>query len=100
MKIDRNNSFLGEEKPQSFIPLDIDKQADGKLIIGNHINFSPPNGRLPMPVPLHLAPQQPPGFVPDGGVYQGQPLITQSNDWNPNTKVKDLLGNLFYFIEI
>jgi hypothetical protein len=31
----------------------------------------------------------------DGGVYQGQPLTTQSNDWNPNIKVKEFLRNLF-----
>lgn len=88
----------GEEKPQPFILLDIDRQMDGKLIISNHISVSPPNGRLPMPsnhvpnpsipLPSHLSQRQPQAFMLDGGVYQGQPLITQSNEWNANIKVK------------
>jgi len=64
-----------------FIPLDLDKQPDGKLIVGNHIIINSPNGRLPMTVPSNQA-SQPPQFMPDGGVYQGQ-----SNDWNQTTKV-------------
>ncbi len=97
--------LLGEDKPQTFIPLDIDRQVDGKLIIGNHINVSPPNGRLPvtpnhiphpsMPVPPHLSPHQSspatPPLILDGGVYQGQPPTTQASDWNANTKVKGFI---------
>ncbi len=94
--------FSGLDKPQAFIPLDIDRQVDGKLIIGNHINVNPPNGRLPMaanhvpntsiPLPSHPSQHQlnpvTPAFMLDGGVYQGQPPTTQLNDWNLNTKVK------------
>ncbi|CAF2583482.1 unnamed protein product [Rotaria sp. Silwood2] len=91
----------GEEKPQPFISLDIDRQIDGKPLPSNHINVSPPNGRLPMssnylpnssiPLPLHISQSHPitatasPSFPLDGGVYQGQPP-TQANNWNPNTK--------------
>ena len=74
---------------------------------GNHINFSPPNGRLPGSanyllnnvslISPHLS-QHPPNpttmpssTVPfDGGVYQGQ-SATKPNEWNQNAKV-----NLFY----
>jgi hypothetical protein len=99
--------FSGEEKPQSFIQLDIDRQGDGKLAIGNHITVNPPNGRIPMPsnhvpnismpIPSHLPQHQPPTYMLDGGVYQGQPSTTQSNDWNTNSRVKDyfFLRNLF-----
>jgi hypothetical protein len=96
--------FLGEEKPQPFISLDIDRQVDGKVVISNHININPPNGRLPMslnyvpntsmPLPPHLSQHQQ-NLLPsspltlDGGVYQGQqPPPMQSNEWNPNTRVK------------
>jgi len=75
--------FLGEEKPQPFIPLDLDKQVDGRLVVGNHTSFSPPNGRLPMsspPLSSHV-PQSQSNLIGspsipltlDGGVYQGQP---------------------------
>ncbi|CAF1041761.1 unnamed protein product [Rotaria sp. Silwood1] len=92
----------GEEKPQPFIPLDIDRQIDAKLLPSNHINISPPNGRLPIssnylpnssiPLPSHISQPHPitattsSSFPLDGGVYQGQPP-TQSNTWNPNTKI-------------
>ena len=78
----------GEEKPQPFIPLDIDKQGDGPMNIGNHINLSPPNGRLPMSVSGQLSSPESANFHLDGGVYQGQPMTPQSNDWNTNTKVR------------
>lgn len=45
-----------------------------------------------MSIPSHVSPHPPnpsiPPFMLDGGVYQGHPPTTQSNDWNPNTKVK------------
>ncbi len=82
-------SLLGEEKPQPFITLDIDRQVDGKFITSNHINVSPPNGRLPIslnyppnnltPLPSHLSQPHPSTvtslspFALDGGVYQGHP---------------------------
>lgn len=72
----------GEEKPQPFIPLDIDKQGDGSMNISNHINLSPPNGRLPMSVSGQLTSPESANFLLDGGVYQGQPMTVQSNDWN------------------
>jgi hypothetical protein len=90
-------SLSGEEKPQPFITLDIDRQVDGKLITSNHISVSPPNGRLPMlpnylpnnlaPLPSHISQSHSnaialPTFALDGGVYQGgQPSQL------PNTKV-------------
>ncbi|CAF0883691.1 unnamed protein product [Rotaria sp. Silwood1] len=92
----------GEEKPHPFIPLDIDRQVDGKLVTSNHINMSSPNGRLPMslnytsntsmPLPLpfsqhQINPVTSPAFALDGGVYQGQSVPTKSDNWNPNTKV-------------
>jgi hypothetical protein len=86
----------GEEKPQPFILLDIDRQVDGKLISSNHISVSPPNGRLPMssnylpnnlvPLPSHISQSHSnaialPTFALDGGVYQGgsgpQPSLPQ-----------------------
>ncbi|CAF0751144.1 unnamed protein product [Adineta steineri] len=92
----------GEEKPQPFIILDIDKQVDGKIVSSNHISISPPNGRLPIPtnylpnssipLPSHISQSHPtsvttnPPFSLDGGVYQGQPP-SQSNNWNANTRV-------------
>jgi hypothetical protein len=96
--------FLGEEKPQPFIVLDIDRQVDGKIVTSNHISSaSPPNGRLPMstnypsnnslPMPSHLSQHLPSTIISpspyalDGGVYQGH-TPTQTNDWKPNTKVK------------
>lgn len=78
----------GEEKPQPFIPLDIDKQGDGSMNISNHINLSPPNGRLPMSVSGQLSSPESGNFHLDGGVYQGQPMSAQSSDWNTNTKVR------------
>ena len=99
--------FPGEEKPQAFIPLDIDRQVDGKLVITNHINIGPPNGRLPMPsnfspdTSMSLPPHQTNSIASyklDGGVYQGQPPSRQPNDWNQNTKVK--LFSLIYLLEV
>ncbi len=100
-------SLLGEEKPQPFIPLDIDRQVDGKVVPSNHISVSPPNGRLPMssnyllnnstPLPLNISQSHPnaipssPPFALDGGVYQGQSQI-QRNTWNTSANV-----NLFIF---
>jgi hypothetical protein len=57
----------------------------------NHV----PN--MSMPIPSHLPQHQPPTYMLDGGVYQGQPLTTPSNDWNVNTRVKNyfFLRNLF-----
>ena len=108
--------LLGEEKPQPFISLDIDKQVDGKVVTSNHISGAP-NGRLPLssnyqapgllPLPSYLSAAQPnthsasSGLLLDGGVYQGQgpsslppssssPAATttaQANDWNSNQKV-------------
>ncbi|CAF0784947.1 unnamed protein product [Rotaria sordida] len=91
----------GEEKPQPFISLDIDRQIDGKSLPNNHINISPPNGRLqtpsnyppnrPIPLPSHIPQSHPsttttPSSLPlDGGVYQGLPP-TQSTNRNANTK--------------
>ncbi|CAF3438668.1 unnamed protein product [Rotaria socialis] len=91
----------GEEKPQPYIPLDIDRQIDGKLLPNNHINVSPPNGRLPMssnylpnsstPLPSHISQSHQntstatSPFALDGGVYQGQSQ-NQSNNWNTNPK--------------
>lgn len=95
-------SALGEEKPQPFITLDIDRQVDGKLVVSNHVPLSPPNGRLPIsaaypqnkltPLPTQIPPSQPTALGPspplhalDGGVYQGghpPPAPTQ-----PTTKV-------------
>ncbi|CAF0883916.1 unnamed protein product [Rotaria sordida] len=77
----------GLEKPQPFIPLDIDRQIDGKLVTSNHINISPPK----VPLPLHLSQHKTnsvasPAFILDGGVYQGQPTSTKSDNWNLNTK--------------
>ena len=99
--------FLGEEKPQPFIPLDIDRHVEGKPVISNHTNMSPPNGRLPtspnylpnssMPLPSHLTHpySQPittsPPLALDGGVYQGQPPSNQPTEWNPTSKVNDSL---------
>ncbi|CAF2082672.1 unnamed protein product [Rotaria magnacalcarata] len=86
----------GEEKPQAFITLDIDRQIDGKLIIANHTSTSPPDGRLPTSrtLPPHLSQQQQnqevsPAFIIDGGVYQGQSTLTQPADWNPKRKAID-----------
>jgi len=97
----------GEEKPQPFIPLDIDRHVEGKtVVISNHTNMSPPNGRLPtssnylpnssMPLSSHLShpyPQPittaPPSDL-DGGVYQGQSVAATSNktnEWNPTNKI-------------
>ncbi|CAF4368002.1 unnamed protein product, partial [Adineta steineri] len=39
----------GEDKPQTYIPLDIDRQSDGKLVTSTPINVGVPNGRLPVP---------------------------------------------------
>jgi hypothetical protein len=88
--------FLGEDKPQPFIPLDIDRQVDGKIAISNHVNISSPNGRLPMssnyvpntsmPLPLHLSQHK--LNTPDGGVYHGQPPPNQTNQWALNSNVK------------
>jgi hypothetical protein len=94
--------LLGEDKPQPYIVLDIDRQVDGKLVTSNHITVSPPNGRLPMSsnyppnnsLPLLTHTSQPhPNAIPlsaphslDGGVYQGQ-QPPQSSNWIPNTKV-------------
>jgi hypothetical protein len=97
-------SLLGEEKPQPFIPLDIDRQVDGKYVISNHVSVSPPNGRLPIssnyppnnsiPLPSHISQSHPntitssppPQFVLDGGVYQGHSQ-TQPANWQANKKV-------------
>ncbi|CAF1092159.1 unnamed protein product [Adineta ricciae] len=92
----------GEEKPQAFIPLDLDRQLDGRVVTSNHINISPPNGRLPaslnylsnssIPPPSHITPLHPTSvstmspFSLDGGVYQGQPP-TQPTNWNANTRL-------------
>lgn len=107
-------SFLGEDKPQIFIPLDIDRQMDGKLISNNHIVNGPPNGRLPMPsnftphttmaLSPHLSQQQQQqpqptnpvtssNYMLDGGVYQGQAPAKPLHDINSTTKV-----NLFSLI--
>lgn len=104
----------GEEKPQPFIPLDIDRHVEGKTVISNHTNMSPPNGRLPtssnylpnssMPLPSHLSHpySQPITTAPpsdlDGGVYQGQSVAATSNkthEWNPTNKVNDFLFSNF-----
>ncbi len=98
--------MLGEEKPQPFIPLDIDRQGDAKLGLINHPSLSPPNGRLPMPgnhisppsmpLPIHQLVPQPnplttPDYTLDGGVYQGHGPTTLAKDWNAKVKV-----NLFF----
>jgi hypothetical protein len=94
---------IGEEKPQPYIPLDLDRHVEGKLVASNHVSVGAPNGRLPisssyaphnsMPLPTYSSRQHPhamaasPPCILDGGVYQGyQP--TQSNDCNPNAKVQ------------
>lgn len=108
--------ILGEEKPQPFIPLDIDRQLDGKLVTNNNTSFSPPNGRLSTPVNylsnnvtgilpqlVHQQQQQQQQnpaltvlpvmttaattFAFDAGIHQGHPSA-QVNEWNPNMKVK------------
>ncbi|UJR28466.1 hypothetical protein I4U23_009705 [Adineta vaga] len=93
----------GEEKPQPFIPLDLDRHVDGRIVTSNHISISPPNGRLPTPISylsnssipppsqitqLHptSVPTMPSPFALDGGVYQGQSLAQQPN-WNSNTRL-------------
>ena len=108
--IARNSNNLrsrsGEEKPHPYIPLDLDRQADGKAAtttMSNHIGISPPNGRLPtssnylpnssIPLTSHLSQRLPhamttaPPFTLDGGVYQGH-APSHANEWNPNTKVE------------
>jgi hypothetical protein len=104
-----NRFVLGEEKPQPFITLDIDRQVDGKLVTSNQLNMNAPNGRLPMssnypgtgllPLPSYLSqPQLQPNAISslpmlDGGVYQGHSqmptatLAAQSNNWNSNSIV-------------
>ena len=94
---------LGEEKPQLFIPLDIDRQIDGKLLpTSNHIDLSTSNGRLPISpnylpnssisLPPNRSQSHPNAMttsslhVLDGGVYQGQ-TSTQANHWNANAMV-------------
>jgi hypothetical protein len=97
--------IVGEEKPQPFIPLDLDRQVDGKIVSNHHISTSPPNGRLPtssnslpnsiLPMPSHLiqphslATNTSPTISLDGGVYQGQSPV-QVNEWNPNAKVSQV----------
>ena len=124
------NSFLprpllGEEKPQPFISLDIDKHVEGKVVSSNHITGGAPNGRLPpssnysahglLPSPSYLSSAQPnthssaTGLLLDGGVYQGQAPSTlppsssstatttnQANDWNSNQKVSWLTSRVLY----
>lgn len=96
-------ALLGEEKPQPYIPLDIDRQVEGKLVTSNHVSVSPPNGRLPMSasylpnnsnlLPSHISQSHPNTTTSsplllslDGGVYQGH------SQTQPNTKV-----NFFFF---
>ncbi|CAF0840852.1 unnamed protein product [Adineta ricciae] len=98
----------GEDKPQVFIPLDIDRQTDGKLITINHVDTGLPNGRIPIPsnfIP-HTTPILPPhvshqnqnnpitssNFTLDGGVYQGQlPTAAKPvHDVNSNIKMNGL----------
>jgi hypothetical protein len=77
--------------------LDIDKQGDGQMNISNHINLSPPNGRLPISVSGQLTSPESPNFLLDGGVYQGQSMTAQSNDWNAKVKkssLRKLISNI------
>ena len=98
-------SRLGEERPQPFIILDLDRQVDGKLVISNHISVSPPNGRLPVssnyypnnlsPLPSHIAQPTPtavPTYALDGGVYQGGQAPMQLNP-----KVNSFTGERNFF---
>lgn len=89
-----------------FIPLDIDRQMDGKLITTNHVTTGLPNGRIPIPsnftphtamiLPPHVSQQNQnnpitsSNFTLDGGVYQGQPPTATKtmHDVNSNVKVK------------
>lgn len=115
-----DNFSLGEEKPQPFIVLDIDRQVEGKLVTNNQMPIGSPNGRLPMssnyqpnatlPMPLYLSQTQPnhhptssTPFLLDGGVYQGQAPTTsqpqtQVNQWNPNSKVKRSFSSSISFL--
>lgn len=98
--------FTGEDKPHVFIPLDIDRPADGKLMGNHHIMPGLPNGRLPVPGNLipHASVVLPPQisqhsqphttasvpFMLDGGVYQGQPPAKPANEASTTAKVGDL----------